>query len=85
MKKEGVTIWAESINDTDEDIEAQLKPCPFCGGKPYLFQFGNQGFGKCGFETGCARCRIKKVDATLTQPLSFLLPIVISDWNRRVK
>lgn len=41
---------------------AELKPCPFCGAKAYLREYGNghRGTGEfiANYEVGCEKCKI---------------------------
>lgn len=59
-----------------------LKPCPFCGGKAYLFV--NEGVRvicpKCGATTKCL------VDAMTSEGVAGnAIQSVIEAWNRRVE
>lgn len=54
---------------------AELKPCPFCGGKPYHYFF-NDGF------FNYARVECKKCGVMLTQ-VRRIGTEAIEAWNRR--
>lgn len=58
----------------------ELKPCPFCGGKAYLF-------ANDGVRVICAKCRAasrRLVDAMGTDaPFGNAVKSVIESWNRR--
>ncbi len=65
------------MTDTD------LKPCPFCGGKPYLHQFGNEHTKSRGFDIGCKPCNYKMRQKVIKYSLDWLRPKVIERWNTR--
>lgn len=68
---------------TREEIEAQLKPCPFCGGAAELVDeertFAHDERATC-YLVGCADC-----DALMGNFKDFETPAEVADeWNRRV-
>jgi Lar family restriction alleviation protein len=58
-----------------------LKPCPFCGKKPYLFEC-KDGFGKTVFEIGCKNRRCKF--SVYSKELGKDKKTIIAAWNKRV-
>jgi len=76
------SLWFDGWKDIDID----LKPCPFCGGDPYIHQQGNLGHSKkVKIHAGCKPCRFEMTNASLgSVSFQFLVNATIKQWNNRV-
>lgn len=61
------------------ETEAELKPCPFCGGEPKLYHKG-----KNGRVIKCTSCHIKIEQKVLRMTTEWLEVKMIEDWNNRI-
>lgn len=62
--------------------EAELLPCPFCGGEATLTMIGNvHSTRKCIVK--CSGCRYQRTDAALRYGDEWLRNTAIAAWNRR--
>lgn len=67
--------------------EQGFKPCPFCGGDPYIAEQGNERTKKRCIEVGCNSCGIKRKQCTTGMVVSFtfekLRSKMLEHWNFR--
>lgn len=60
------------------ETKTELKPCPFCGGKPILTYYGPDGR-----LIKCTKCLIQKRQKVLRFSIEWLEEKLIQDWNTR--
>lgn len=58
----------------------ELKPCPFCGGKPRIYKYA---FFSCEAKVMCPTCRIQTATYKETQ-MDNAEWFAVNAWNRRV-
>ncbi len=64
---------------TPTEKEADIKPCPFCGGKAELTQTGHNKA-----KIRCVSCLVGIEQKVLRYSLDWLKSKLIEDWNKRV-
>ena len=70
--------------------EYELKPCPFCGGKPKLMgeQFFNElvaEYGSALIDITCSKCNLQLADHSDAHDYYVRAFIVSEKWNRRAE
>lgn len=61
------------------DIEyCELKPCPFCGGKPILIQQSKKTLW-----IRCSKCMMGLKQSVVIKSIDWLRMELIKDWNKR--
>lgn len=74
---------------------AELKPCPFCGGKAYIREYahghGGNGCFNASYECGCSNCKIAfKANSEFSLKNGYPVFSVngyekcVEAWNRRI-
>ena len=63
----------------------EIKPCPFCGGKPDIYEIGNVYTAKRSIEIVCTTCFVKRKVSTPKghQTLEWLENTSLELWNKR--
>lgn len=61
------------------EIDTELKPCPFCGGKAEMHYYGSNGR-----RIKCVSCLIGIRQAVRVLSIEWLEKKIIEDWNKRI-
>ncbi|WP_165424212.1 Lar family restriction alleviation protein [Pseudoxanthomonas winnipegensis] len=64
-------------------MSVELKPCPFCGGKPILHEAGNDYTKSRRVVIKCPSCRAQRADSALRHSMEWLIGVATEHWNRR--
>lgn len=66
--------------------EINLKPCPFCGGRVGIFEYGKSKM-KSQFEAECNFCHIAMRSASFCSEKERQLALkwLVENWNRRAE
>lgn len=95
MLKEMVLYSKLDTDNTKLDMNAELLPCPFCGGEAKA-QYAPAGYGLTGVNVKCTKCNVSTFTKTIgcgklcgdhfetvTEIEAF--DRAVADWNRRTE
>lgn len=86
---EVVLDYVKNINIEKYEKEDFLNPCPFCGGKEYLYgtKKDDNGINKDIFYIKCGKCECQTKEFTIEGYMGVkrFVDKVINTWNRRYK